>query len=324
MTTLLASVVLCTYNPNVQIFQRTLQALSAQDLPFSSWELIIVDNASDTPVAESGFELPSNSQCVVESKQGLVFARIRGIQHARGEFIVFCDDDTVLDDRYLSTAIDAFNSSSKLGVIVGKSTPEFETAPEPWTTEFHNCLGLWDHGPHRLIAEGTANGYPPFAGGGGGAVFRREALEDFIAKFHAEHMVIAGRSKDNLSSGEDNDIVLSLLSNGWQAAYIPELSMRHLMPQSRLSRNYLARLNEGIARSWVKVLHRHGLSPWRPRPPFWLPLQIARAYVRTRAWMGPAEYVRWRGACGHFRGRADIYRDERRPVANLVRTEPAK
>ena len=324
MTDIAVSVVLCTFEPHIGRIQRTLDGLASQDLPLQEWELILVDNASSKPVADLDLKLPANTQIVREPTPGLVHARLAGIAAARGSIIVFCDDDNVFNVDYLSNARRTIAMAEDIGFATGKSIPEFEAQPEPWMNEFFGCLALYDHGDDVRFAGGLVSGYPDFVGGGCGAVFRREALADYVRDFQNKPRAITGRIGGNLTSGEDNDIVLTLLRMNWRAAYNPSLSLTHLIGRNRLTKPYLARLNEGIARSWVKVLHRHGLSPWRPRPPFWLPLQIARAYVRTRAWMGPAEYIRWRGACGHFRGRADIYRDERRPVANLVRTEPAK
>ena len=115
--------------------------------------------------------------------------------------------------------------------------------------------------------------------------------------------VVAGR---DLTSGEDCDIVLSVLRAGWQVGYFPELVLTHLIPAARMTRAYLANLNYGIARSWVGVLARHGIVPWPPARPITVPLRKARAYMTYRAWAGPGQYVRWRGACGQFDGRAEL------------------
>jgi glycosyltransferase involved in cell wall biosynthesis len=319
MTGLAVSVVLCTLEPHVGRLQRTLDGLAAQALPQNEWELILVDNASSTAVAGLGLKIPPNTQLVIEPRPGLIHARLAGIAATRGDIIVFCDDDNVLASNYLTNARCTIATAPDIGFATGKSLPDFEAPPDPWMSEFFGCLALYDHGDDVRFAGGLESGYPAFVGGGCGAVFRREALMDYVRDFQANPHTITGRRGDNLTSGEDNDIVLTLLRMNWRAAYNPDLSLTHLISRNRLTESYLARLNESIARSWVKVLHRHGLSPWRPRSPICLPFQIARAYVRTRAWAGPAEYVRWRGACGHFRGRAEIYQDQRLSPAHLTR-----
>jgi glycosyltransferase involved in cell wall biosynthesis len=300
------SVVLCTYNPDRTRLQRTIDALAAQTLPRNQWELLIVDNASQAPVADAGYNVPVNARFIEEPKAGLVHARIAGIQEAAGTVIVFCDDDNVLDRDYLANATEIMSSHPELGVAAGKSRPEFEIEPEDWMNEFYGSLALYDHGDEIKIAAGTDEGYPSFVGGGCGAVFRRKALDTFLRHFEASENVITGRRGSDLSSGEDNDIVLHVLEAGWQGGYFPQLVLLHLIAAQRLDRDYLARLNEGIAKSWVQVLSRHGLCPWAPTSSALTPLRIFRAYLRYRAWKGPAEYVRWRGACGQFRGRAEM------------------
>ena len=300
------SVVLCTYNPDPGRMQRSLDALAKQSLPQGEWELVIVDNASAAPVCATGFRVPKNARFIQQPRAGLVHARVAGIQDTKASIIIFCDDDNAFSRDYLARAIEIMTDHPRLGVAVGKSKPDFEVEPDAWMSEFFGCLALYDHGDDIKIAKGTSDGYPAFVGGGCGAVFRREALEGFLHQMMGADDVITGRRGSELCSGEDNDIVLHLLAAGWEAGYFPQLELIHLIAAQRLTRDYLGRLNEGIARSWVQVLDRHGLCPWKPTSPIFVPLQMLRAYARYGAWKGPAQYVRWRGACGQFRGRADL------------------
>ena len=109
---------------------------------------------------------------------------------------------------------------------------------------------------------------------------------------------------------EDTEMVLDALRSGWLVGYFPELKVSHLIPGRRLSADYLARLFHEGQRSWVQVLHKHGI-PLKPAAPWTVPLRKLRAYLRCRAWEGPAEYIRWRTACGYFDGRAAIYRRQK-------------
>ena len=97
------SVVLCTWNPRREILSRVLESLARQTLAAAEWELVVVDNASYPPV-EVALPAGCEIQCrkVVEPVVGLAAARIRGIREARGELLVFVDDDNVLDADYLA------------------------------------------------------------------------------------------------------------------------------------------------------------------------------------------------------------------------------
>jgi glycosyltransferase involved in cell wall biosynthesis len=303
------SVLLSTHNPHPVRLARTLDSLFAQTLPGGDWELVIVDNRSAPALDGASLRLARHlrAQLVREERLGLIYGRITGFKNSTGELTVFCDDDTMLEQSYLQSAITLFSENPKLGCAIGMSLPEFELRPPTWTNEFFSCLGLWNHGAKPLVQATWDGSYPIFAGGGGGAIFRRAALADILNDLELRgEDKITGRVGRNLASGEDNHIVLSLLKKGWTISYVPELKMTHLIPAFRLTRKYLGQLNHGIARSWVQVLALHGICPWKPVGSWTVPLRKCRAYFRYHAWAGPAEYVRWRGACGHFEGRALI------------------
>jgi hypothetical protein len=114
------------------------------------------------------------------------------------------------------------------------------------------------------------------------------------------------RTGRQLVSGGDNDLVMTALEAGCGVAYFPELVLTHLIPARRLERDYLGALNRAIMRSWVRVLALHGIVLWPPVSRASVPLRQARAWWRTRAWAGPAEWIRWQGRCGQFEGQADI------------------
>ncbi len=80
------SVVLCTHNPRRAVLEETLAALRRrQPLDDGGWELIIIDNASTTPldgsIDLSGFE---GARIVREERLGLTQARLRGLAEGVG------------------------------------------------------------------------------------------------------------------------------------------------------------------------------------------------------------------------------------------------
>lgn len=303
------SVLLSTHNPDPAYLARALEGLLAQTLPASDWELIVVDNASTPPLDSTklGLARHPRARLLREDQLGLLFGRLSGIDNSKGDLISFCDDDNVLAADFLTRAVEIFSTYPRLGNASGKSTPEYEATPPAWASEFSGCLALRDFGEERRIGDGWTGSYPAFAFGGGGALFRRKALVPFLAEFKSgTNLYIQGRTGKDLASGEDNNFVLSVVKGGFSVGYFPELVTTHLIPTARLEKRYLGRLNHGIAKSWVQVLALHGICPWQPVDSWTVPLRKARAYFRYHAWAGPAEYVRWRGACGHFEGQALI------------------
>ena len=309
---MLLSVVIPTHNPHAGRLRRTLAALQAQTLASATWETLLVDNASRPVVAMDEFaaDAPVNLRVVRESQLGLTAARRRGFTEARGDCIVMVDDDNALAANYLAEVLQLFAAHPKIGALGGKSRPEFETQPRAWIREFDGLIACRDLGEATLTAHGLwntklrCNEYPGCAPIGAGMALRREALQSWLDDSTSEQL--SDRRGSELNSGGDNDIVLTLLRHGWQVGYFPTLSLIHMIPTSRTTRDYLGRLNHGIACSWVQVLSKHNACPWGRIPTWTVPLRQAKAWFTYRAWSGPAAYVRWQGACGHFAGLAHL------------------
>lgn len=306
------SVIIPTHNPDAGRLRRTLLGLAAQTLPRRDWELIVVDNGSSTglSVATEPLFASMAARLVPEPSLGLTSARLAGFRVARGEVLVLVDDDNVLAPTYLAAVAQHFANSPTLAAAGGPVVAEWESPPPDWTREFHGLLALRDLGPDPLIARGGPHaGWPNFAPVGAGLAIRRDAALSYARMLATDsHRRTLDRTGASLSSGGDNDLVFNALHAGGDVAYFPDLHVTHLIPNSRLTPAYLARLNEGVQRSWVRVLAIHGQLPWSSIAPWTAPIRAARAWLRTAAWRTPAHHIRWRGLVGRFLGQADLHR----------------
>lgn len=303
------SVIIPTRNPHPGRLAQALEGLATQTLPSSDWEVVLVDNGSDVPQTDTALAgLPVETRVIREPSIGLTPARLAGINAAHGDVLVFVDDDNILDRSYLTAVADSFAARPSLGAAGGPVVPLWEAPPPKWTQEFHGLLALRDLGPELRIARGGSRApWPDFAPVGAGLAVRRyHALAYAEAVARDPRRSRLDRSGGNLASGGDNDLVFTTLHAGGDVGYLPDLGLRHLIPVSRLQPTYLARLNRGIMRTWVQVLALHGQCPWPAISRVSVPLRAARAYLRARAWRGPAERVRWAGMLGQFEGQADL------------------
>ncbi len=303
MTDLL-SVILPTFNPDMGRLNKTIAGLKNQTLPFENWELIIIDNNSTQPV-DINLNWHPNHTIVKETKPGLTYARLKGFNQAKGNVIVMVDDDNILDADYLKNTLVIFAADEKLGAIGGKSAPQFETTPPIWLKEFYVNLALRDLGDSVLIARQT-NNYPHFAPIGAGMGIRKLALNNYIKKCSQGIDLIGDRTGKSLASGGDNDIVLEILAAGWQVGYYPILILQHIIPKQRTSVDYLARLMQDMNQSWVQVLEKHHINPWKPIPKWSVPLRKIKSWLTLQAWKNPSCYLRWKSSCGLFDGLAVI------------------
>ncbi len=315
MTTFL-SVILCTHDPRRAVLEEALDALRRQRaLDEGCWELIIVDNASTRPLNGSidlrGLE---RARIVREERLGLTHARLRGLAEASGEILAFVDDDNLLDEAYLSRAAEAMSADVSLGAAGGRSIARYEVPTPPWFDSLDIDLACRDLGETAQYAswEGidhAKRSYPRCAPIGAGLVIRRDLFAAYASAAAASPGRLGlGRRGADLASGEDNDIIMVVLERGWRVAYLPGLRLEHVIPAGRLTRDYLAAYAYSTNRTWIRVLDVHGIRPWRALDPSRLMVRKARAYLSYRAWSGPAAYIRWRGACGQFDGRADLWR----------------
>src|SRR5690606_24576051 len=154
------SVIIPTYNPQIDSLQQTLNSLERQSLANQNWELIIIDNnSSNSFEQEIDLGWHHNARIIREEKQGLTYARLKGFENAIYDIIVMVDDDNILDENYLINALKIFVENVELGAIGGKSTPIFENEVPVWLVNFYGCLALRDLGNQCLIAK-WENQYP--------------------------------------------------------------------------------------------------------------------------------------------------------------------
>jgi glycosyltransferase involved in cell wall biosynthesis len=309
------SVIICSHNPRQEHLRRVLDALRNQSLSKDRWELLLVDNASQKALAEEwDLTWHPHGRHVREDHLGVVFARVRGFHESIGEIIVYVDDDNVLDANYLRYAQQLLAEDASLGACGGKLIAEFERAPPEWFDRISVNLGLNDQGAEAKYFSWVdldrsqrkhPDGSPPAAG----IVLKRAAYQLFIDAFAADPIRRRlGRRGRDLSSGEDNDIVLTLMSNGYRAAYIPQLMTRHLISSRRVRPSYLASLGYAANRTFYLVLYIHGIAEEQPVAPWSTPLRKLLSFWRRRAWRSWPNFISWRQACGQLDGRADVYR----------------
>jgi glycosyltransferase involved in cell wall biosynthesis len=99
------SVVIPTYN-RLPILEKCLRALEQQQLeaPISAYEVVVVDDGSTDDTVNwlllNGSEFP-HVRLVQQDHGGPAEGRNRGVDHARGDVIVFIDSDLVVTESFL-------------------------------------------------------------------------------------------------------------------------------------------------------------------------------------------------------------------------------
>lgn len=249
MSSPLLSVILCAHNPDPGRLQRVLDSLRAQTLPGSAWELLLVDNASRPPLA-SRFDLVwhPHARICPESRLGLTWARLTGLAEAGTSLLVYVDDDNVLAPDYLATTQAIATEWPQLGAWSGDITPEFETPPCPGLTPYLELLALCPVPQDVWCNFRTARCLPR----GAGLTVRRTVVEAFARRLATDPLrQQLGRRGASLASGEDSDLCATAVRLGYGLGLFSGLKLTHLIPRSRLTIEYLLRLQESMSFSWA-------------------------------------------------------------------------
>lgn len=297
------SVIIPTYNPEGKNLNEVINSLRGQTLPLAKWELIIIDNNSTNGVPSTiDITWHPNGKLIKELKQGLTYSRIAGVNNANSDIIVMVDDDNILSAHYLQNMLTHFENHSQVGSIGGKITGIFNNyTPEKWTEPLWNMLAIRDLGNEPIISEPKLLAeYPVASPVGAGMGVRRSLFLEYIAGLNKNTGLITDRSGNSLSSGGDNEINIQVLKQGFSVAYFPDLELGHIIPQSRLSKHYLARLNYESSISWIRLLLKYNICPWPRIKSYTVPLRKLKAWLKYRAWNSNFNYIKWRGACGKF------------------------
>ena len=137
-----ASIVVPAYNcaPELAI---SLQALRNSSLPWSIWELIVVDDNSNDQTGVVALQFADCVISVQNGPRGPAYARNLGALEARGEVVVFIDADVVVDHVSLSQFVGTLRDTPTLAAIFGA----YDTSPTErgFISQYRNLLHHFTH-----------------------------------------------------------------------------------------------------------------------------------------------------------------------------------
>lgn len=247
------SAIICTHNPRPEHLQRTLDGLREQTLDCTDWELWIIDNRSQKPIAET-FDISwhPHGRIIREDNLGIMHARLRGIRESRGDILCYIDDDNALDPEYLAQALIIGSDLPHIGCWSGEIAGEFETPPPDWFFPHQSMLVI--RPMTREAVWGNSYHYDDALPCGAGMCLRRTVAMGYLENFHqSELRAMLGRNGASLASGDDVDMAFAAIDMGLGVGRYKAMKLRHLIPKERLEIGYLERLAEGIWESYVYI-----------------------------------------------------------------------
>lgn len=236
------SIVICTRNRSRKLKQ-TLQSIRQLETE-STWrfEVIVVDNASDDdtrPVAQGEAGDGLDLVVVSEPELGVSRARNRGIASAKGEVVIFIDDDVELPSDFLIEYARAWQRWPDAAVIGGRVTLKWVSRRPGWLND--DLSGLL--GMTTSLEEHKCTG-PRFDIIGCNMSFRREVFAD-VGPFN----VTLGYRGDNLAGNEEADLLRRIDRAGGTIVHSTRPWLYHVVESEKLNREYFLRryFNQGVA-----------------------------------------------------------------------------
>lgn len=228
------TVIIGSYN-RADMLAETLASLTSLDTQLASgerftYEVVAIDNASTDHTQEvivrfAKEEMAGTAERVrgfMESEAGVTFARNRGLAEAAGQWIAFHDDDQKAHPQWLAELLNlaAEKNVKVVGGAVHLSLPESNTrklAPQ-CRQLLGEKVGMDTVQPYsRKRIPGTNN-----------LLLNRSVIEE-VGVFDI-------RLKDG---GEDADLFRRIRAAGYEAWYTPDAIVYHLIPEGRLSDEYM-------------------------------------------------------------------------------------
>jgi len=125
------------------VLPRMLDGLSRSALPRESWELIVVDDGSSDDSVAIASEYADLVIRLPAPSHGPGYARNRGVEHARGECVVFLDADVVVRPDTLTRLAETMMTRSDVDAVFGAYCDEPDAAGV--VSKYRNLLHHYTH-----------------------------------------------------------------------------------------------------------------------------------------------------------------------------------
>jgi len=227
------TVAICTWN-RAALLPEVLGRLARVQPPAGGWEVLVVNNNSTDETARvlDAFEGRLPLRRAFEPKQGLSHARNAAVGEARGDYLVWTDDDALVDEGWLTAYARAVERHPSAAVFGGPVRPRFEGTPPAWLSSAWREIGpafaareLGDE-PFEFDIEGEL----PYGA-------------NYVVRTHEQRLFpydpALGRRLEGGALGEETAVIRAVLAAGGTGWWVPDASIEHWVPKERQTVGYL-------------------------------------------------------------------------------------
>ena len=323
------TVAICTWN-RCELLRQTLEQMTHLLIPIGlEYEILVVDNNSTdaTEQVVTGFATRLPIRHVFEGTPGKSFACNRAMREARGDYILWTDDDVLVAETWLSALMAGAQQFPEAAAFGGTIVPWFTAPPDPEMCDAFPALGTGFCGLERTSPSGVLPDDEHIWGAN--MAFRRRAVEglSFDTAFGPSPYVVGG--------GRDEVTFLrQLRRKGGIVIWLPAMRVKHYVMPSRTTLKYLKRFYwtkayeqirdqrpsdtdvrrlagapRWLWRRWLTATFRYLLSTigWRTRPSW----QLRSGPPPNESSSGRVRSLTWLRECVFLRGMIAGYRSQR-------------
>lgn len=237
------TVAICTFN-RCESLARTLDSIIEAACPVEDeLEILVINNNSNDQTSKVIHRFSGKDgrvKEVFEGRQGVAHARNTAIDKAVGEYLVFTDDDVIVDKSWVANMIRVIKEE-RPACVGGKVLPMWEDEPPDWLGhELFPMLALLDFHASRVRLD------IPKVYSNNMCLHRETAIR--FRKFRTDR----GRLGRQLASGEDTEFVQRLIRNGEKVLYDPAPFVWHRIEKNRMKKSYFRKWRYDTARCTAK------------------------------------------------------------------------
>lgn len=283
----LITVAIPTHN-RAPLLRASLERLASLATPDAvEWELIVVQNdctdGTSAMLSELAVRLPL--RVLSESRPGVNFARNAAVDAARGDHIVFTDDDTLVDPGWLAAYASAFASSPGVDIFGGPIVPRFASPPPQW---LRASMPLVHAAYGNLEArDGSAPFSATFHPYGANMAFRTSVLR------RSPFDSFLGPSGTTRVNGSEKALILQLLASGHAGRWVEEARVEHCIQEKQMTTDFLRWYFTGQGAAMALVPAEPGMKMlwgrprwlWREAVSAELQYRVRRLVASPRTWM---------------------------------------
>lgn len=224
------SVLLATRN-RASLLEGTLRALARQETAGLAWEVIVADNGStdrtSAVLEEARGYLPLAS--VTEPARGKNRALNRALPLARGDLLLFTDDDVLPDPRWIAEMAAAAARWPDHSIFGGRIVPRFPPEAPAWIREHWFAQGAYAR--FDLPQAEGPTGTLPF---GPNFMVRSRAM---VGVRYSED--IGPDASPDYISGSETELLHRLARRGEKIVYVPGALVEHVVRPEQLTVEWL-------------------------------------------------------------------------------------